>query len=116
MADREQVERHVAAFAEAVGTGDWQAFSRRFAPDAEMFFVGVPAGPFVGSSAIAAAYVADPPREPLELTGQVVVDGDEAVAPFRWVESGGTGTMRLRFDAAGLVARLVVAFDDEPVT
>jgi hypothetical protein len=115
MADSEQVERHVAAFADAVVTGDWRAFCRRFADDAEMELVGVPAGPFVGRPAIAAAYDADPPGEPLRLIGPVGHDGDEAVARFRWVESGGTGTMRLRFDAAGLVARLVVAFDDGSV-
>ncbi len=33
------------------------------------------------------------------------------MVPFRWAESGGTGTMRLRFDETGLVGRLVVAFD-----
>jgi hypothetical protein len=107
-----EVEVHVAAFADAVSTGDWQAFARRFADDAEMVFVGVPAGPFVGRAAIAAAYAADPPGEALALTGPVGVEGDEAVAPFRWVDSGGTGTMRLRFDDAGLVARLQVAFDE----
>ncbi len=114
MVDGEQVERHVAAFGDAVAAGGWEAFSQRFAEDAEMVFVGVPAGPFVGRAAIAAAYAADPPGEPLALTGAVTLDGDEAVAPFRWVESGGTGTMRLRFDAAGLVGRLVVAFDVGP--
>ena len=107
----ERVERHVAAFGESVATGRWPAFAERFAEDAEMVFVGVPAGPFRGRAAIAAAYVEDPPAEPLELTGPVAVEDGDAVAPFRWVETGGTGTMRLRFDSAGLVERLVVAFD-----
>ena len=60
MVDGEQVERHVAAFGDAVAAGGWEAFSQRFAEDAEMVFVGVPAGPFVGRAAIAAAYAADP--------------------------------------------------------
>ena len=111
MVGSELVEGHVTAFAEAVATGAWEAFAERFADDAEMVFVGVPAGPFVGREAIAAAYVADPPAEPLTLTGPVVTDADEAVAAFRWIDSGGTGTMRLRFDATGLVKRLVVGFD-----
>jgi hypothetical protein len=106
-----QVEDHAAGFAEAVATGRWTAFAERFAEDGEMQFVGVPVGPFSGRAAIAAAYGADPPREPLTLTGPVTTEGADAVVPFRWVESGGTGTMRLRFGATGLVERLVVAFD-----
>ena len=107
----ERVESHVAAFGDAVASGRWTAFAERFADDAEMEFVGVPVGPFRGRAAIAAAYGADPPREALELTGPVTTEGDDAVAPFRWVDSGGTGTMRLRFGTTGEVVRLVVAFD-----
>lgn len=107
----ERVVRHVTAFDDTVATGRWAAFADRFAEDAEMVFVGVPAGPFSGRAAIAAAYEADPPTEALELTGPVATEGGEAVVPFRWVASGGTGTMRLRFDPVGLVERLVVAFD-----
>lgn len=106
-----RVERHVEAFAAAVATGGWAGFAERFADDAEMVFVGVPAGPFRGRGAILAAYAADPPSEPLALGGPVAADGEDVVAPFRWVDSGGTGTMRLRWDDQGLVTRLVVAFD-----
>ena len=112
MVGSELVDDHVTAFGVAVATGAWEAFAERFADDAEMVFVGVPAGPFVGREAIAAAYAADPPAEPLTLAGPVVTDADESVAAFRWVDSGGTGTMRLRFDDEGLVKRLVVAFDE----
>jgi len=97
-----------------VATGRWTVFAERFAEDAEMAFVGVPVGPFSGREAIAEAYAAEPPDEPLALTGPVDTQGDEAVVAFRWVDSGGSGTMRLRFDRAGLVSRLVVSFDDQP--
>lgn len=107
----EQVEAHVTAFGEAVATGRWAAFAERFAVDAEMEFVGVPVGPFSGRAAIAAAYEADPPREALEVLSPVTTDGGDAVVAFRWVDSGGTGTMRLRFGTTGAVERLVVAFD-----
>ncbi len=111
MVGTERATAHVDAFNRAVSTGDWPAFSARFAEDAEMVFEGVPAGPFAGRDAIAAAYDADPPREALQVTGPVTARGEEAVVPFRWAESGGTGTMLLRFDETGLVGRLVVAFD-----
>ena len=102
---------HVAAFDAAVAGGDWSGFAERFAEDAEMVFVGVPVGPFRGRAAIAAAYAADPPGESLDVVGEVTTDGPDDVVPFRWRESGGTGTMRLRFGDDGLVDRLVVAFD-----
>ncbi|GAA2131225.1 hypothetical protein [Nocardioides bigeumensis] len=71
----------------------------------------MPAGPFEGRASIAAAYAADPPREGIERTGPVAVDGDDRVVPYRWLLSGETGTMRLRFGSDGDVRRLVVAFD-----
>ena len=36
---------HVIAFNHAVTTGDWDTFAARFADDATMTFVNVPAGP-----------------------------------------------------------------------
>jgi len=39
---------HVAAFNQAVTTGDWDTFAERFAPDATMRFVAIPVGPFEG--------------------------------------------------------------------
>jgi len=107
----ERVERHVSAFGDAVASGRWTAFADHFAEDAEMEFVGVPVGPLRGRAAIAAAYEADPPLEALELTGPVTTESHEAIAPFRWADSGGTGTMRLRFGTTGSVERLVVEFD-----
>ena len=111
MVGTERATAHVESFNAAVSNGDWASFSERFAEDAEMVFEGVPAGPYVGRAAIAAAYDADPPREPLTVAGPVTEDGHDLVVPFRWAESGGTGRMRLRFDETGLVDRLVVAFD-----
>jgi GNAT superfamily N-acetyltransferase len=105
---------HVRAFNEAVGSGTWAAFAGRFAEDARMEFVGVPAGPFVGRASIAAAYDASPPDDTIERYGPVVEDGGETVVPYRWVRGGGTGSMRLGFDADGLVRGLVVTFDGPP--
>ncbi|MGZ0153182.1 nuclear transport factor 2 family protein [Kribbella sp. WER1] len=96
---------HVAAFNRAVTSGDWETFAERFAVDATMTFVGVPAGPFEGRTAIAAAYRENPPDETMEL----VTDGDER-ARFRW-SGGGTGTMELRWTPDGAVQALTVSFD-----
>jgi ketosteroid isomerase-like protein len=93
---------HVAAFNEAVTTGDWDTFAERFADDATMTFVGVPAGPFQGRTAIAQAYRANPPTETMTL-----LDGD---GRFRWA-SGATGTMDLTWTPIGAVQTLTVTFD-----
>jgi hypothetical protein len=96
---------HVAAFNHAVTTGDWDTFSERFADDASMSFVGVPAGPFQGRTAIARAYRENPPTETMTVEGP---DGD--TVKFRWA-GGGTGTMELSWAPDGTVQGLTVSFD-----
>jgi steroid Delta-isomerase len=96
---------HVAAFNHAVTTGDWDTFADRFAEDASMSFNGVPAGPFHGRTAIAAAYRENPPTETMTL----LEDGDHA-ARFRW-SGGGTGAMELAWAPDGTVQALAVSFD-----
>jgi len=96
---------HVTAFNHAVTTGDWDTFADRFAEDATMTFVNVPAGPFHGRTAIAAAYRESPPTETMTLVGL-----DEDTARFRWA-GGGTGTMDLTWTPNGAVQALTVAFD-----
>jgi steroid delta-isomerase len=96
---------HVDAFNHAVTTGDWNTFAQRFAEDATMAFVGVPAGPFHGRQAIAQAYRDNPPTETMTLEE---ADGD--TARFRWA-SGGTGTMEIGWTPDGAVQTLTVVFD-----
>ncbi len=82
-------------------------FADRFTPDARMTFVGVPAGPYTGRDAIAAAYELQPPTETLEAI-RIETDGNTDVVEFVWA-SGGSGTMRLEWNA-GRVAMLEVVF------
>ncbi len=96
---------HVEAFNEAVDSGDWDAFAERFASDARMEFVGVPAGPFEGRAAIAAAYRASPPTETM-----VVLTDDDPTVRFQWA-SGDTGTMQFSWTETGQVQSLQVTFD-----
>lgn len=100
-----RIEDHVAAFNEAVTTGDWDTFAQRFADDARMSFVGVPAGPFEGRTAIAQAYRANPPAETM-----AVLEADDDTARFEWA-GGGTGTMDLTWTPDGAVQALTVTFD-----
>jgi steroid Delta-isomerase len=104
-------EAHVAAFNTAVTSGDWDAFSARFADDATLAFVGPPVGPFTGREAIAAAYAAQPPDDTISLVGPPTTEGDETVVAYRWDGTGATGTMRFTAAPDGLLARLTVTFD-----
>ena len=106
MADR--AHEHVARFNAAVRSGDWTAFATGFAVDARMEFVNVPTGPFVGRTAIAAAYRDHPPDDTVEVRS-VGSDGAEDVVEFDWTH-GGAGVMALTWTPGGLVSRLVVEF------
>ena len=99
---------HVAAFNQRVRSGEWAGFAGRFTPDATMRFAGVPAGPFTGRAAIAAAYGAQPPSDTLTVSCAVSA-GDVDQVWFTW-DSGGTGSMTLRW-RGGLIAELIVTFD-----
>ena len=103
----QRAAEHVAAFNHSVRSGDWAAFADRFTSDATMRFVGVPAGPFNGRDAIAAGYASQPPSDTLAVS-RTVSCGDVDELWFAW-DSGGTGTMTLRW-SAHLIAELTVTF------
>lgn len=104
----DRVGQHVEAFNHAVGTGDWQTFSKRFAADARMSFVGVPAGPYVGRPAIAEAYETNPPTDTIATFEPTNPTSD--TVHFTW-SSGAGGTMRFAWAPTGEVRELTVTFD-----
>lgn len=104
------VDDHIREFNGAVLSHDWSAFVGRFTDDAVVEFVGVPAGPYIGRDAIAAAYEQNPPDDTIELAGEPASESGELVVPYRWVTSGETG--RMRFTERGeKIGRLVISFD-----
>jgi steroid Delta-isomerase len=107
--DRAFLAEHARRFNAAVESGDFGPLVELFADDAVLEFVGVPAGPFVGRDAIAAAYAAQPPDDTLDVLAVSEDPDGTFVEPFAW-RRGGTGTMRLTLDG-GRIARLVVVFD-----
>ena len=108
-AARAFLAEHAERFNAAVESGDFGPLVELFADDAVLEFVGVPAGPFLGREAIAAAYAAQPPDDALDVLAVSEDPDGTFVEPFAW-RRGGTGTMRLTLDG-GRIARLVVAFD-----
>jgi hypothetical protein len=61
----------LSAYAErfnaGVRAGEWEPMLELLAPDAELEFVGIPVGPFVGREAIGDAYRTQPPDDELVL-------------------------------------------------
>jgi steroid delta-isomerase len=102
------LRRHVELFNQGVRSGDFDPMLEPFTDDAELVFIGVPAGPFHGKEAIARAYREQPPDDEIEI-GPERWDGEEHVARYRWLR-GGEGELRLR-DVNGRYNRLVVTFD-----
>lgn len=90
-------------------SGDWRSFADQFTGDAILTFVGVPAGPFVGRAAVAAAYARQPPSDTIA-THEVDTNGGVDRVRFAWT-AGGTGSMRLSW-RDGLVTDLEVTLDD----
>jgi len=102
---------HVERFNEAVRTGDYEPMLAAFAPDAEMAFEGVPAGPFVGREAIAAAYARQPPDDEVVLLGEPRVDADTTESDYAWKSEGSRAGRMILTARDGQIARLVVTFE-----
>lgn len=108
------LRRHVDAFNEGVRSGDFAPMIERFTDDAELAFVGVPVGPFLGREAIAEAYRLQPPDDEIEVL-DVVRTGPEIGAVYAWRRDDGrrAGTMTIA-PRGDRIARLLITFD-QPV-
>jgi len=102
---------HVERFNQAVRSGDYAPMLAAFAAEAEMEFEGVPAGPFVGRDAIAAAYAAQPPTDEVLLLGPAREEDGVAVADYAWAADGVRAGRMLLSACDGLITRLVVTFE-----
>jgi steroid Delta-isomerase len=90
------LDRHVRLFNEGVQTGNFGPMLAHFAPDAALFFEGIPVGPFHGREAIAEAYSVSPPTD--QIIPHEASEHDNIItAPFAWASEpeGHGGTMLL---------------------
>jgi len=105
------LDDHVRRFNEGARTGDFAPMAAGFTEDAEMYFEGVPVGPFVGRDAISAAYRDQPPDDEVE-----IFDADERdgviVARYAWLRDEGRPAGEKRLSPRnGQIQKLVVTFD-----
>lgn len=106
------VERHVELFNQGVRSGDFVPMLEHFTDDAELAFEGVPAGPFRGKEAIAAAYGSNPPDDEVDVLSSEHGDDGTIVAHYAWRADGGRPAGRMIFTPRGeQIARLIVTFD-----
>jgi hypothetical protein len=103
---------HVAAFNQAVASGDFADFLARFDDAAIIRFENVPSAgalEFAGRAAYTAAYAQQAPDDQIDIAGQPGEDRGAVVIPFAWRRDGARGTMRLdRQD--GRIMRMTVTF------
>lgn len=107
----ELFNRHVERFNDGVRRGDFSSMLELFTDDAELEFVGVPAGPFAGKDAIAAAYAEQPPDDEIDVL-DAHDEGGVVVADYAWRADAGkrSGRMIMTPDGAQ-ISKLVVTFD-----
>ena len=105
------LDAHVRRFNDAVGSGDWSEMIQGFAPDAEMIFEGVPAGPYLGRETIAEAYARQPPADEVRLLGTPKVEGEKIESDYAWAGEGRRAGRMILTSSDGLIVRLVVTFE-----
>jgi steroid Delta-isomerase len=107
----ELLDEHVRRFNDGVRSGDFGSMLELFTDDASLEFVGVPAGPFRGPEAIAAAYHDRPPDDEIEVI-EASESGADVLARYAWLRDEGRATGDLRLTRDGdRIARLVATFD-----
>ena len=109
--DQALLTDHVERFNEGIRTGDFGPMLAGFAPDAELVFQGVPAGPFVGRDAIAEAYRTQPPDDEVRLLGPAREEDGALVADYAWAPEGTRAGRMILTPRVGAIARLVVTFE-----
>jgi steroid Delta-isomerase len=106
------LERHVELFNQGVRSGDFAPMLGQFTADADLVFEGVPAGPFHGKDAIAAAYASNPPDDEVDVLSSEQADDGTIVAMYAWRADEGRAAGRMIVTPRGEhIARLVVTFD-----
>jgi hypothetical protein len=105
------LREHVDRFNVGVRAGDFSPMLDGLSDDAELEFVGVPAGPFHGRAEIAEAYRVQPPDDEIVIVDERV-DEETLVAGYAWAADPDTRAGELRLTVRdGLVRRMVVTFE-----
>jgi len=107
----ELLREHLERFNAGVESEEWAEMMEQFEDEAELEFRGVPAGPFVGKDAIAAAYLEQPPDDQVRVLEEREREG-VVEARYAWLAEPhvAAGEMFLT-PQGGRIRKLVVTFD-----
>jgi steroid Delta-isomerase len=99
---------YVERFNAGVRTGEWEPMLELVAPDAELEFVGIPVGPYLGRDAIGEAYRVQPPDDELVL----LEPRGELGAVYAWAKdpTRPAGEMHLE-EREGEIVRIRVLYE-----
>lgn len=101
------LREYVDAFNGGVSSGDWEPMLALVAPDAELEFVGIPAGPFSGRDAIGKAYRTQPPDDELR-----VLEERDGGAIYAWSRDPERPAGELHVEERdGLITRIRVLYE-----
>jgi hypothetical protein len=92
--------RHVAAFNDAVGAGNFSDFLTLFTDAAVIRFENVPGAgdlEYRGRDIYTRAYDEQPPDDQIDIAGIATCDGSTVVVPFKWRRDGSAGTLGLTY-------------------
>ena len=107
----ELLREHVERFNAGVDSSDWAQMLEQFDGDAELEFRGVPAGPFIGKDAIAAAYAEQPPDDQVRVLEERERDG-VVEARYAWLAEPDVAAGEMLLTPKGeRIRKLVVTFD-----
>ncbi len=109
----EILNRHVRLFNDGVRKGDFGPMVSHFSEDAEIYFEGIPVGPFKGRAAIELAYSEQPPDD--EIIVLKVKEGqgkNEVIGEYAWQKNPKVKAGELRIaTSGGLIVSLTVRYE-----
>lgn len=108
----EILRHHVARFNLGARTRNFSTMMEFFAPDAELYFEGIPVGPFSGKEAISRAYAERPPDD--EIVAFAYGAGSDqglAICEYSWSKYPGAKAGELEIKTSGsVISKLIVRY------
>jgi len=104
---------HVMLFNEGVRTRNFGPMMGQFSEDAEMYFEGIPVGPFKGRSAIEQAYSEQPPDDEIVILSSIEEPRNNLiVGEYAWLKKSKVRAGELRIETKGdLIVKLTIRYE-----
>lgn len=109
----EILNRHVRLFNDGVSKGNFAPMVSHFSEDAEMYFEGIPVGPFKGRAAIELAYSRQPPDDEIVILGVRNEPGKNVIiGEYAWQKNPKVKAGELRITTSGdLIVKMAVRYE-----